>query len=383
MRSERRFDPIATRCLILVVCTILSWLIFHHVTDSVFITPRNLSNLTVQMSMTALVAIALTGLLVAREMDLSVGSLFALITVTSVLLQVRSGFTPYSAIAICLLLGIAIGLWHGAISTYLRVPSFIVTLAGFSYLQGLAYLVTGNEIYAGTAPEFRLLANGTLPSGAVLWVALGLTGVLLIYQVTRSDLPIRLGKEAWRWELIRTARAVPLVALAVIAAWAYASYRGIPIPLVVVAIWALIFGLVARHTPFGRHVYAIGSSPEAARRAGINLNRVTLFLFAGTGLTAALAGLIQAARLDSGPPNVGVFLALDGISAAVIGGASLFGGIGGIRGSLAGALLLGSVQNGLGLMGLSSNIQTIASGLILLIVVCLDAVVRRTRKADV
>lgn len=381
--SGGKFESTATRCLVLVICTIVSWLIFDLITDSVFLTPRNLSNLSVQISMTALVAVALTGLLVAREIDLSVGSLFALITVISVLLQVYLGFGPYTAVAVCLVLGSVIGLWQGAMSSFLRVPSFIVTLAGFSYLQGLAYLVTGNEIYAGTSPEFRAIANGTIPSAWVLPISLALLAAFLFYQWRRSDPPIRFDGKFSARDGVTLLRTVPLIGLALMAVWAYQSYRGIPIPILIVGLWALLFGFAARHTAFGRHVFAIGGNPEAARRAGINLQRVVLILFAVTGATAAMAGIIQAARLDSGPPNVGVFLALDGISAAVIGGASLFGGIGGVRGSLAGALLLGSIQNGLGLMGLSTNIQTIASGLILLTVVSIDAIVRRARSTDV
>ncbi len=367
------------RLLALLGVTAVVWLVSNQLTDGVFITPRNLTNLSVQLSMTALVAMGLTALLIAREIDLSVGALFALVTVLSVTLQVKLRWSAAEAVAVSVVLGLLTGLFQGLIVTRLQIPSFIVTLAAFSYLQGAAYVISGSETLSGTRKEFLLIANGRVPQDVTLWIGVG-AGAVLAWVIVR-----RLGLRLHPFAPPSLRRIRPLHALSVLGlvlaivtwTWTFTSYRGLPIPVVIVFVVAAIWLWVATQTAYGRHVYAIGGNLEAARRAGIRVGPTVLGLFVFTGLLAAVAGLIEASRLDSGPPSVGLFLALDGISAAVVGGASLFGGQGGVVGTLIGTLLLASIQNGLSLRGVSTDFQDIASGLILLAVVVVDSLARR------
>jgi len=367
------------RLLALLVVTGLIWVVFNQLTDGVFLTSRNLTNLSVQMSMTALVAIGMTALLVARELDLSVGSLFALVTVASVYVQVKLRWNAIEAIAVALVLGLVVGAFQGYCTTRLKIPSFIVTLAGFSYLQGTAYAISGAETLSGTTDTFRVIANGTVPIEATL--ALGMaTYAIWAWVVLKPARLLRGQLNLASITAFRPAQVLGTTAMAGVlgvALWAYFDYKGLPFPVAMVAAATLIWVFVSGNTAFGRHVYAIGGNPEAARRSGIRVERVVLVLFCCTGLLAAISGLIEASRLDSGPPNVGLFLALDAISAAVVGGTSLFGGYGGVTGTLLGTLILASIQNGLSLMGVNTFYQYIASGLILLVVVAIDAAARQ------
>jgi D-xylose transport system permease protein len=367
------------RLLVLLGCIGVTWVVFHVLTDSVFITPRNLSNLTVQTSITALVAIGVTWLLIAREIDLSVGSLVGFVTVMSVYVQVRSGWGTVPAVALALAIGAAVGAFQGFCTVKLMIPSFIVTLAGFSYLRGAAYVTTGAVTLSGTNDSFYEIANGTLSIAATYAVAGVSLAAGLWWWLRRRRLaaPGSPTVDVRSLRPVAVLAAVALLAVLGIAIWSYINYQGLPIPVAIVACVALTAVFVSRNTAFGRHIYAIGGNPEAARRAGVNVGRVILVLFVVAGLLAALGGVIQASRLDAGPPTVGLFLALDAISAAIIGGTSLFGGQGTITGALLGALLLASIQNGLSLMGVSTFYQYIALGIILLVAVGVDSATQR------
>ena len=165
-----------------------------------------------------------------------------------------------------------------------------------------------------------------------------------------------------RSRVLRSAVALAVVVAAAVVVWTFLDFRGLPVP---VAIWiavAIILGVGARHTAFGRHCYAIGGNPEAARRAGINVERIVIVLFLMSGVLAATSGLIQASLLDAGPPTAGLLLPLDAISAAVVGGTSLFGGQGSVVGVVLGTVLLASILNGLSLMGVNSFVTYVVSG---------------------
>jgi D-xylose transport system permease protein len=348
----------------------VTWIVFHVLTDGVFITPRNLSNLSVQMSITALVAIGVAWLLIAREIDLSSGSLLGLVTVATVYVQVRAGWSTGMAIAVGLLLGMAVGALQGFFTVKLRIPSFIVTLAGFSYLRGAAYVVTGATTLSGTNESFYSIANNNVPTVVVL-VAAGTALVAgLLWLRRRRAATHGVGRPR---RLVAVVAAVALVGATAVVVWTFASYGGLPIPVAILTAVAVLATYVSRNTAFGRHIYAIGGNPQAARRAGIDVGRVIIVLFIIAGVLVAIGGILQASRLDGGPPTVGMFLALDAISAAVIGGTSLFGGHGSIPGAVLGALLLASIQNGLSLMGVNTFYQYIAIGLILLAAVAIDS----------
>lgn len=372
------------RILVLLAVTAAIWVVFHQLTDGVYISARNLSNLSVQLTMTALAAAGMTALLISREIDLSAGSLYAVVTVLTVYVQVKYRWGAVEAVALGLLIGLAVGAFQGIVTTRLKIPSFIVTLAGFTFLQGAAFAISGAEVLSGTSDAFVRIANGSIPRDLTLALGAAVFAVWLWIWLK----PMRLLQpNAGRTALAELRPVTVLGALAVagvlsVALWAFSNHRGLPYPVAILAVVVALWLFVAGSTPFGRHVYAIGGSPEAARRSGIRVERVGLVLFCAMGVLTALAGIIQASRLDAGPPSVGPFLALDAISAAVVGGTSLFGGVGSLTGTLIGTLLLASIQNGLSLMGINTFYQYMASGTILLVVVAIDSVARRRVRRD-
>ena len=367
----------AWRIIVLIAVTIIIWIGFHFWTG-VFITPRNLSNLSVQMTVIGLLAAGMTWLLVAREIDLSVGSLLAVIAVLMMQLMVKLGWATLLAIPVVLLVGIAIGLIQGSLRVWLGIPSFIVTLAGFSWLRGSAYVISGAETISGGPNLFYSLANGSIPPSISL-VIISLAAVLGMGLWLRRYTNL-LGPQLRSRRLVSIALLLIGLGTALVTIWVFGFGKGIPYPLALLAIAFFVMEFVSRNTSFGRNIYAIGGNPESARRAGVNINAVILALFAIMGGLAALAGILQASRLDAGPPNLGVFLPLETISAAIVGGTSLFGGIGTVTGAILGALLMTSITNGLSLAGVNTFYQMIITGILLLLAVSFDMATQRRSK---
>ena len=374
------------RLLVLVAFTAGIWIFFHFKTDHIFISPRNLSNLTVQTSITALVALGTTWVLIVRQIDLACGSLLSLAGVVAVKLQVDAGWSIPEAIAGTLALGIAIGAVHALVIVRLGVPSFIMTLAGLMYLSGLAFIVSDGFVLSGTGQSFYKLANNSLSHTATvsLGVALAVVvaiGTLLVAVRRRQER----GASAGGRPTVRPVTVFAALTVALIFGvffWSYASFNGLPYIVAVLGVAAVVMWFVGRYMSFGRHLYAIGGNPEAARRAGISVGRIIVIVFVIAGFLAALGGVLQASRLDAASPDVGNLIPLNAISAAVVGGTSLFGGRGSILGTLLGALILGSILNGLSLMNVNTYYQYIAIGWILVGAVAVDAAAQRRVSRD-
>jgi D-xylose transport system permease protein len=374
------------RLLVLVAVTAGIWIFFHFKTDRIFITPRNLSNLTVQSSITALVALGTTWVLIVRQIDLACGSLLSLAGVVVVKLQVSAGWSIPQAIAVTLGIGMAIGLVHSVVIVRLGVPSFIMTLAGLMYLSGLAFIISNGFVLSGTGQSFYKIANNSLShsvtvSLGVVLIVLVACGFLLVAVRRRQEPGASAGNRSGL-------RPVTIIAAATVALifgvffWSYSSFNGLPYIVAALGVAAVVMWFVGQYLPFGRHLYAIGGNPEAARRAGISVGRITIIVFVVAGFLAALGGVLQASRLDAASPDVGNLIPLNAISAAVVGGTSLFGGRGSILGTLLGALILGSILNGLSLMNVNTYYQYITIGWILVGAVAVDAAAQRRVSRD-
>jgi D-xylose transport system permease protein len=363
------------RLVVLLCFTILVWLVFHFVfTDGFVLTARNLSTLSVQMAVTAILSIGMALLLIAREIDLSAGAVMALIIVVIFQMQVPLGMGTGPTVVLALLFGAAVGLLHGLIRVWLLIPSFIITLAGFSWIRGAAYIIADGETVAGASESFYLISNSEV-APALSGVVIAMVAAILLWGAVSK---IR----GWSSKLpvTRALEAVQLVLLLFFSAgaiWVFTNYRGLPYPTLLLACLAVSFHLMTRHTNIGRHIYAVGGNPEAAKRVGINVPLIIVLLFVLMGLISAVAAIVQASLLDAAPPGIGVLLALNAISAAIIGGTNLFGGQGTIPGAIAGALLMASISNGLSLAGANTFYQMVATGLILLVAVGLDSFTRR------
>jgi D-xylose transport system permease protein len=297
-------------------------------------------------------------------------------------LNVKQGLGAVLSVVLAMLAGLAVGAFHGFFVTRFGVPSFVVTLAALIGWQGLQLQVLGDTGTINLPPSFITELTSTfLPAwlGWTVAVALTLTygtGQLLTSRKrTANELPARsMGAVAVRTVVLG---AVLLAATAVMNA-----SRGVPLAVIIFLGFVVFFDLVLQHTRYGRSIYAIGGNAEAARRAGINVNAIRLSVFAISGLMAAAGGVLAASRLvavnqSSGSGDV----LLNAIAAAVIGGTSLFGGRGSAMSALLGVLVIGSVSNGIDLIGLGAPIKLMITGAVLLTAVTIDALARRTRRA--
>jgi D-xylose transport system permease protein len=282
------------------------------------------------------------------------------------------------AIALALGGGIAIGTLHGLIITKVGIPSFVVTLAGLIAWNGVVLLLIGSRGTVVLQDDFLIgLANDFLPEGTswILW----LLAVLIFAGIQLNEIRIRRKADLEHDPIVLAALRIAFLALALGAVvWVANEDRGIPYLFLLVGFFLLFWGFVLKRTKFGRYVYAVGGNAEAARRAGINVDRIRIQVFAICSFMAAVGGLVLASRLRSVDTNAGGGeILLYSIAAAVIGGTSLFGGVGHIKSAILGALVIASIDNGLGLLGLGSGEKFVITGGVLLLAVTVDSLARR------
>ena len=368
----------------IVVGLIIIAIVFQVQNDR-FLTAGNFVNLIVQTAPYAVIAMGVTFALLLGEIDLSIGFVSGVGGVLTAILLTPDGNELPTGIVLAIVLasGLAIGTLHGLIITKVGVPSFVVTLAGLLAWNGVVLLLIGSKGTVILQNDFIIgLANDFVPSGtawilAIVCVAL-YAAVLLVRQRSRSAAGLDVDPI-----LIVALRIASLaVALAIIVAVANQD-RGVPYAGLVVAALFVAWTFVLNRTKFGRHVYAVGGNAEAARRAGINVDNVRIACFAIVSVMAVLGGLILASRLRSVDTNTGGGQALlYPIAAAVIGGTSLFGGRGTMKAALLGAVVMLGIDNGLGLLGLSSGTKFVLTGGVLLLAVTVDSISRRGREAS-
>ena len=352
-----------------------------------FLTERNFTNLLLQMAAVATMAIGVVFVLLIGEIDLSVAFVSAVgaVVMTLLLRPDDPGWPWWAAIAVALLCTTTIGLLHAIVITKAGVPSFVVTLAGFLIWSGVVLILTTQYSTAGT---IRIqdetvvgIANDFLSEvwGWVLAVA-----VVVAYAALqlRTAIARRARSLAGKPTSLIVLQTVGLAAVTFAAVWYLNQDRGVPQVILILGVLLVFWSFVASRTRFGRHVYAVGGSAEAARRAGIDVDRVRIAVFMISGFMAGVGGIMLASRLRSVATNTGSGnLLLLVIAAAVIGGTSLFGGTGRVIAALLGALVIASIQNGMDLMGLASGTKFVITGLVLLGAVLVDAVSKRRRAA--
>ncbi len=357
------------------------WIVFEVLNDN-YLSPRNLSNLLLQIAVLGTLAIGMVFVLVLGEIDLSVGAIAGVSAAVLAIFITQLLVPAWLAILVAIAAGAAIGLLQGLIITGAGIPSFILTLAGLLVWQGVQLALIGDNGQIPLRDPFIRSIASSYAVPAVGWVlavvaTIGFAGSRLLRR--RRRLAHGLTTQSARSEVV----TVAVVAVAVLAVtWILNSYFGIPWVFVLVLLLLLAGSVVMSSTTFGRHIIAIGGNKEAARRAGINVKGTTISVFVIISAIAALAGIIEASRQFSASNSLGGgTLQLNAIAAAVIGGTSLFGGRGKLYHALLGALVVGSVQNGLDLLGQPAAIKNIATGIILVIAVSIDAIGRRRRLA--
>jgi D-xylose transport system permease protein len=363
--------------MLLVLLALWGLLALLPQTRDVFLTQRNLANLLTQVSPLVIVAVGMTLVILIRGIDLSVGAGVALSGVVAALLQIDHHQPAWIAIGAALATGAAMGLWQGFWVARFGLPAFVVSLAGFYAFRGLALVLSGSRGLAPMGQDFAILVARVPPAFTV-----GLVGA-----TTVAGLSLMLAQAARRRRfglapvapLALAVRAAAALALAAFLLALFAG-RGLPVPVLLAGACVLAGVALTRRTRFGRHLYAIGGNPEAARLSGIDIRRATLLVYVTIGVCTALAGLVLAARTNGVTPgNAGNLLELDVVTAVVIGGTSLLGGRGSVVGSLLGALVFGTLANAMNLLEVNSNWQLILKGLILMSAVLVDVISKRKR----
>ncbi|MCD2171265.1 sugar ABC transporter permease [Microbacterium sp. JC 701] len=367
------------------IALIVIVLLFQALTGGRLLTAGNVSNIIVQNSYILILAIGMVMIIIAGHIDLSVGSVAAFVGAVSGVLIVQWGLPWWLGILLSLVLGAVVGMWQGFWVAYIGIPAFIVTLAGMLLFRGLTQMTLGNTQITPFPTEYRALGGGYLfpdlfpaSSSPAEWitVALGaLTLVLFVFSQVRQRAKraaLELQNDPMTAFLVKVIGGGALIAYLTYLLGVAPGSRGTPIVLVVLALLIIGYSTVMSRSVFGRHIYAIGGNRTAAKLSGINTRRVDFMLFVNMGVLAALAGIVFTGRLNSAGPGAGNLFELDAIAASFIGGAAVQGGVGRVVGAIAGGLVMGVLNNGMSLMGISTDVQQFIKGLVLLLAVAFD-----------
>ncbi len=358
---------------LIVVVLICMMGLFNILSDGIFLSQRNISQLLKQSAILGIVSSGMVLLIVARQIDLSAGASVYLVSVVVAQMTVVYEFGLFLSIIVALIVGILLGAFQGALVAKFNIPAFIVTLAGMLIFRGIGYVWT-NAATVGPVPT-----NVIFISEGYLSKTLSTLIISILFLVFVSYAYIN-AKKLKQWVNFKEGFWLKFILIALISAISYfvfLGYQGIPMAVIVVAIGVIIVHFIMSNTTFGRNIYVIGGNPDAARLAGVQVGKHLFGGFVIMGAIYGVAGILIAARLGSAAPTAGNLLELEAIAAAVIGGTSFAGGVGVIPGALIGALLLSAIDNFMSIMNVSSFIQQVVKGLILLIAVWFDISIRK------
>jgi D-xylose transport system permease protein len=377
----RRFiqGDLAELRVVLVLAVI--WAIFYTQEDR-FLSSVNLTNLVLQATAVGLVAIGVTLVLLLGEIDLSVGAVSGVCAAIVAVLVEQEGWSPYLAIAAGVLAGTAIGLFQGSVFTRFGIPSFVVTLAGLLAWPGAQLEVLGETGTVNLTDTKITGLTSTFYSDTVGWIfAILAIAAFAAFTLLSRQRRVREGLSAPPLSTL-VLRIVLVTAVVLVAIWVLNDDRGLPLAILILLGFVLLFFYITTRTTLGRHIFAVGGNAEAARRAGISVARVRVIVFMIASTMAAIGGIMAASRLlaVNQSSGSGEFLLL-AIAAPVIAGTSLFGGRGSVWHALLGALVIQSISNGMDLLGYETPVKFMVTGAVLLAAVVIDAIARRQRQA--
>lgn len=382
----------------LVLALIIIMVFFQVMTNGILFLPVNLTNVVLQNSYIIVMALGMLLVIVAGHIDLSVGSVAGFVGAVAAVLMVDYGWNPLLAAIACVAVGAVIGGAQGYFIAYMKIPSFIVTLAGMLVFKGLLLALLGGRSVGPFPTEFQMLSAGFIPDLIGRWTivepalnasgtAIPNTGIalhsttmviglllvaLMFYATTRT----RRAQESHGHDTepfsLFLVKNVIMAAIIMFLMYKFASYRGLPNVLIVMGILTALFVFITKRMTFGRRIFAMGGNIKAAALSGIKTERLTFYVFVIMGMLAALAGLIYAARLNQATPKAGAGMELDVIAAVFVGGASAMGGVGEVAGAVIGAFIMGVMNNGMGIMGINIDWQQVIKGLVLLGAVAFD-----------
>jgi putative multiple sugar transport system permease protein len=375
----------------MLIALVVIMVFFQIATDGILLVPMNVTNLILQNGYVFILAIGMTlTILTGGNIDLSVGSLCALIGAIAGTMIITMQMNIALAIVLCVLLAIAIGMWQGFWIAYIRIPSFIVTLAGMLLFRGLTVTMLKGLTLAPFPESFQRISSGFIPDifngfGTKLNFTAIIVGIIIyvLYVVFQLKTRVKRQKSDFIVSSL-TFFIIQIIAIVcVINLFFYwlAAYKGIPIALVFIGTLIVVYTIFTTKTVPGRYLYAMGGNEKAAKLSGINTNKVLFFTYVNMAVLAAIAGIMFASRINSASPQAGLNFELDAIGACFIGGASAYGGIGTIPGAIIGALVMGVLNNGMSILGVGSDWQMSIKGIVLLTAVAFDVISKKKAKS--
>ena len=370
----------------MLIALVVIILLFHILTGGRLLKPMNVSNIVFQNAYVVILAVGmLLCILTGGNIDLAVGSVVALVGACAGQFIIVWHWNVYLSIALSLLIGILVGAWQGFWIAYVRIPAFIVTLSGQLVFRGLTLLILNGLTLSPFPDNYLMFSTGFIAKEArmdVLGVSVNivclLTGVAVALIFCIAQLINNRSRKRKGYETDSgLALALKLIVISAALIWFFsllAQYQGIPSVLILLGILLVVYTFFTTKTVIGRHIYALGGNEKAARLSGVKTNHLMFFAYVNMGFLSAVGGLVFAARLNSASPVTGTGFELDAIGACFIGGASAYGGIGTVGGTLIGALIMGMLNNGMSIMGITSNMQQVVKGLVLLGAVAFDVI---------
>lgn len=387
-KNERNFSEILRKIFekySMIIILIVTLLIFQFLTNGILLRPVNVTNLVLQNSHILVLAIGMLMVVLLGHVDLSVGSVMAFVGAISAILMIQKEMSPWIVIPLCLIIGGIIGAWQGFWIAYVKIPAFIVTLAGLLLFRGLTqYTLKGTSI-ANYPEAFNFLSSGYLPNigdGELHTTSL-LIGVAVAILLVATMFSSRKKKQANLLKVESNAsfftKLAVIVATIIGITYVFSQHNGFPFVMILILILASGYTFVTNRTVVGRHIYATGGNYKSAELSGVKTKKVTFWVFVNMGVLSALAGMILAARLNAATPQAGNGIELDALSAVYFGGASTSGGIGTIVGAIVGGLIIGVLNNGMSILGVGIDLQQAIRGLILLLAVVIDQYNKRKK----
>jgi putative multiple sugar transport system permease protein len=366
----------------MLIALVVVAIIFQIATGGVLLRPMNVTSLILQNAYVFILAIGMMILLInGGNIDLAVGSVIAFLGAISGIMMISNKLPMWLTIIVCLVIGGLIGIWQGFWIAYVRIPGFIVTLAGMLIFRGLTTNILGGMTLAPFSNDFVAISAGFVPDFLNIGkISLNLTALLagviiavvyIILQIRARAKKAKLTSELLTFPLF-VVQIVVIAAVILIGGYWLASYEGIPIIFIIIALLVAAYQFFTMKTVPGRYIYAMGGNEKAAKLSGINTNKVLFLCYVNMGVLTAVAAIATASRLDAASPLAGQNYEMDAISACFIGGASMYGGEGTIVGAIIGALFMGVLNNGMSILGAGTDVQMIIKGLVLLFAVAFD-----------
>ena len=369
------------------IALIVIMLTFTIMTNGLFMSSRNISNLLDSAGYIAVLAVGMTLVIVIRHIDLSVGFLAGFLGAIAAIFLTQMGVSVWITIPVILILGALIGLVNGVLIAKIGIPAFVATLAGMLIFRGALLQVTEKT---GTIiikdDQFNAIGNGFIPSIMqlnglhLLTLIVGLVGILLFVY---NEFSTRRNKMTYGFEVMSSglfsAKLVLISAIIGYVTWILAGYNGLSWTVIIMIIVVVIYHFLTTKTVLGRHIYAVGSNPEAAHLSGINVQKITYIVFGSMGMLAALSGILFTSRLQSATTTAGTLFELDAIAAAYVGGVSSAGGVGKVTGAVIGAIVMASLSSGMNLLGVGISYQYMIRGGVLAGAVIFDVMTRKQR----